>query len=225
MVESPCSKRLLKPHVTWSLYVLRWSLTKIICPHDIHCSSFVHMKCSSAYNKSGSVHYESVVYKMYVVVIRFVLHALSSCCWLHLKKWKGTCVALANLPWSINTIQIEDQNFLDLVIGYRKKAVHVSWFFNSPNWIHCLVFSVQYKVVDRIVRRSPISSIHVSLWCLFFDPHLTTHPSNIGVWSKKSNQITHTHTLSTPIHRGSENVAISTGIYLYIQLFDSKSGI
>ena len=42
------------------------------------------------------------------------------------------------------------------------------------------VFTIECGVVNKICRRDPISFKHVSLWCLFFDPHLITHQSNIG---------------------------------------------
>jgi hypothetical protein len=45
-----------------------------------------------------------------------------------------------------------------------------------PNCFHC------YEcVVTNFFRHSAISYKYVSLWCLLFDPHLSTHQSNIGV--------------------------------------------
>ena len=42
-----------------------------------------------------------------------------------------------------------------------------------------VVFTIKCEVVYEISRGSPMSFKHVSIWCLFFDPHLTTHQSNI----------------------------------------------
>ena len=44
-------------------------------------------------------------------------------------------------------------------------------------------------MINNFWRHSPISLTCVSWWCLFFDPHLTKHQSNIGVRLKTSNRI------------------------------------
>ena len=43
------------------------------------------------------------------------------------------------------------------------------------------VFTIESGVVEGVGKCRLITFKHVSLWCLSFDPHLTTHRSNIGV--------------------------------------------
>ena len=45
-----------------------------------------------------------------------------------------------------------------------------------------LCVTIECGVVNQIGRCSPISIERVSMWCLFFHPHLTTHQLNIGDW-------------------------------------------
>ena len=66
--------------------------------------------------------------------------------------------------------------FVDSLAGYT----------GSPE----LCFPLECGVVHRSLRRSAISLKHVSLWCLFSDPHLTTHQSNNRCPTKKSMQTT-----------------------------------
>ena len=47
------------------------------------------------------------------------------------------------------------------------------------------MFTIECRVVISIWRCGPISFKHVSLWCLFFDPHQTTYQPNLGVQSRK----------------------------------------
>ena len=55
---------------------------------------------------------------------------------------------------------------------------------------HCSI--VEFGTINESSRQGPISSIYVSLWCLFFDPHLlTTQQPNIRVPTKENHQIRH----------------------------------
>ena len=55
-----------------------------------------------------------------------------------------------------------------------------------------IVFSIECEVGNKLWRCSPIFIEHVSLWCLFFNLHLTTYQSNIIVWFKKFEYHLHT---------------------------------
>ena len=44
-----------------------------------------------------------------------------------------------------------------------------------------MVLTIKSGGVNKIKRQRPISLTHVTLWCLFIDPHLTTHQPNVGV--------------------------------------------
>jgi len=60
-----------------------------------------------------------------------------------------------------------------------------------------LVFTVKCGVVIEISRCSPISFKHiVSLCCLFSNPHLTTHRSNLGIHFRKVIELGTPHTSS-----------------------------
>ena len=43
----------------------------------------------------------------------------------------------------------------------------------------CSLLSVEYLINFEDIVQSLLKNM--SLWCLFFDPHQTTHQSNIGV--------------------------------------------
>ena len=74
--------------------------------------------------------------------------------------------------------------------------VHGCWFINyihrSSQLCSLLVWSCKIKIEDTV----QISFKHVSLWWLFFDPHQSTHKSNIGVRldkQPKNTRITYMH--------------------------------
>ena len=99
-----------------------------------------------------------------------------------------TCVAIANLCWSINKNQIECFVFVDFVLVIGSAC----WL--KLNWIHRfsqLVCIVECGVVTRIWRCSLILFKHVSLWCLFFDLNHT--PIKYRCPDKKNNWITPTY--------------------------------
>ena len=48
-----------------------------------------------------------------------------------------------------------------------------------------LCYSSECRADLHVRRRSPVSFKHLSLHCLFFDPHWTTYESNIGVQLRK----------------------------------------
>jgi hypothetical protein len=90
-----------------------------------------------------------------------------------------TCIALASLPWSINYNRTENGTVLDVVMDYRM-CMFVDSFIKQispPN--RCVHYNIECAIVNKTRRRSPPSFKHVSLlWCSFFHPHRTPHPSN-----------------------------------------------
>lgn len=104
----------------------------------------------------------------------------------HLYLHNETCVAIAKLQWSIS----RNRTYPDLIMVIE---VHVCWFLT---WMHmcsqfCSLLSVS-GVVSKVWGYSPISSEHVSLWWLFFNPHQTT-PIKYRSLIKKSNRIRHAY--------------------------------
>ena len=57
--------------------------------------------------------------------------------------------------------------------------VKTLWSYKSPPPNLCRLLKL--PLVDKFTARGPISLKHMSLWCLFLDPHLTQHYSKIGV--------------------------------------------
>ena len=92
-----------------------------------------------------------------------------------------TCVTLANLRWSLNKIQIQNQFFSCLVMVIMK-CMWCCWFYD---WIHgflSIVFVIECGVVDKIWRCSLISfKIFVFYGCLLYDPHMITHTNQTCV--------------------------------------------
>ena len=84
----------------------------------------------------------------------------------------------ANLRWSVG------------------QKTDLPWFScgKSSEMPVCSVsYTVEYRVVSTSWRRSPSSLRDLSLWCLFFDPHLTTHQSikcRCPMTKKKSDRVT-----------------------------------
>jgi hypothetical protein len=70
--------------------------------------------------------------------------------------------------------------------------------------LNILVLPIMFTIecgVNKIWECGPISFKHVSIWCLFFDPHLTTHQSNIRVRSrKKHSRLCSTMLVATKVH-------------------------
>ena len=75
--------------------------------------------------------------------------------------------------------------YLVIVITSAYLLIPFTQYIGPPN-CGCGVHNINLKC-------NPISFKHVSLRYLFFDPHLTPHQSNIGVWLKKSNWIAPAH--------------------------------
>ena len=97
------------------------------------------------------------------------------------------CVASTNLQWSTSTNQTKNQTSHDLVMILSK--VHVHWFLN---WIHKVlwtVFNVEMCSWWNLKTQMQTLFEHVSLWCMFFDPHPITN----GRSDYKSNRITPAH--------------------------------
>ena len=72
-------------------------------------------------------------------------------------------------------------NFLELI---RFSSSLSKWRFSMLiKWSISLPSHVDYWpiMISRSWARSPISFKHVPFWCQFFDPHLTTNYSNIGI--------------------------------------------
>ena len=87
-------------------------------------------------------------------------------------------VVLASLKWSI-----EQTSYQKLDLPWLSDAHGICW---DLNWIltssqMCPILTIYGVIVDKLWRSSSISCKHVSLWCLLFDPHLTTHQSNSKV--------------------------------------------
>ena len=95
-----------------------------------------------------------------------------------------TCVALANLRWSIiNKNWIECQTFLWFSYGYLKCTFGESLteYTGPPNCVHHWVW-----IVDKIWSRSSISFKNMCLYAVCsFDPNPTTYQSTIGVQLRK----------------------------------------
>ena len=127
-----------------------------------------------------------------------------------------TCVAVANLPWwSISNNQIENWTSPDLVVVMG--SAHL-WIPKLNSYVMPILFIIKCGVINRIWRCIPSFFEHVVIWCLFFDPHLTTYQSNIGPIIKKSKY--HSHSLSLNIAipsqgRGSAKFPISMGLFLW----------
>jgi hypothetical protein len=64
-----------------------------------------------------------------------------------------------------------EHNWKNLIIGYMGSSL--CSLRNGDPW------------VKEIWCRSPIFCKHVFLWCLFFDPHRTTHQSSLGIRLRK----------------------------------------
>ena len=54
-------------------------------------------------------------------------------------------------------------------------AVHVWWFLNRTHKVLPIVFTIESGVVYWIWRSKTISFIHVSMCCLYFEPHQFIH--------------------------------------------------
>ena len=87
-----------------------------------------------------------------------------------------TCVAWANLHWSINENRIANRTSW-------LSEVHVCWFLDWTCRSSPRVFTIECGVGNTIWSCCRPQSIkyHVSLRDLFFDPQLTAYQSNIGV--------------------------------------------
>ena len=71
--------------------------------------------------------------------------------------------------------------------------IHIACSRSHPSLFLSLcliVFVVECAVANQIRRHNPNSFEHVSLWCLFFDPYLTTH-IKCRHPVKRRNQMTH----------------------------------
>ena len=92
------------------------------------------------------------------------------------------CIAFANLWWSISTYTCNEPQtfswfshdywicmFVDLFTVYIYRSYQLCSLFE------CTIVSYETW------KCSPIFLKQCLLWCLFFDPHLNTHQSNIGV--------------------------------------------
>ena len=77
--------------------------------------------------------------------------------------------------------EIWDLLFLSFSYGYRK-CVFVcclSKYILNIYILPILFTAIECGVVGRIRRRTPISFLTMSLWCLFFDHHLITYPHGV----------------------------------------------
>ena len=117
---------------------------------------------------------------MFSIFYRWDLHNLC------MKLAIETCVAIANLWWSIKkNNQMKNRTSSD--IGIRGKVIGTaillifSWIYRSYQLCSLLWSSL----VSKIWRCSPISFKHASLWCWFYAPHLTTHQPNARCPIKK----------------------------------------
>jgi hypothetical protein len=121
---------------------------------------------------------------------------------LHLR----ICVALASLWQSINRCQIEFHNSSNLFYGYWEGLfVDFSTEYSSLNQL-CSLLSV--GAISKILRCSLISFRHLSIRCLFFDPHVTTHHSNVGVRLRKVAE-QHPHTVEWVLEHSYGGVLIT----------------
>ena len=85
-----------------------------------------------------------------------------------------THVALASLRWNTCKNRNEKWTSLDLVMIIINACL-------LDTQVLPIVFIIKCRVVINILRHSPISFTQVSLWCLCFNPYLTTYQSNWGV--------------------------------------------
>jgi hypothetical protein len=106
--------------------------------------------------------------------------------------WNLCCIV--SLPWSISNTRTENWIFLGLIMIIRSvyAIFPSSKYIGPPNYVHYWVWST--TAGDRIWTCGPLRFKLVSLWCLFFDPHVATHQSNIRVWLRKVTE-EHVHTL------------------------------
>ena len=82
-----------------------------------------------------------------------------------------------------------DKNWIEIwvsrdLVTIIKTNLHVCGFLN---WIHKvlpIVFTIDCEVV-KFQRCSPLAFKHLCVGCLFFDPHLITHQSNMSIWLRK----------------------------------------
>ena len=109
-------------------------------------------------------------------------------CSEHWCLWNGIFIAaLADVWWSINKNGIKIQTFHDFntVIGSACFVISIIEYICPLNCVHYWVW-----VSNKDYRHSPILTFkHVILWCLKFDPHLTT-PIEYNSPILKSHQIT-----------------------------------
>jgi hypothetical protein len=89
------------------------------------------------------------------------------------------CVALINLFWNIILNRIANWTSLDLGMDIRSACVFYTTLYQD-RMVPPIMLAIDCKVVNWIWKCCPIFFKHVSLWCLFLDPLLTTHHSNIG---------------------------------------------
>ena len=93
--------------------------------------------------------------------------------------------------------------------GYWKRMFvdSLTEYLGPPNCVQYWVWSSRmWKKFDNAIRT-------VSSSCLFFGPHLTTHQSNIGVWSRKVTE-ERPHTLE---HAGIMDLHHSLGQHIRVQ--------
>jgi len=110
---------------------------------------------------------------------------------LHLQSIRFTSSNLCAINKSAMKYQPELDWKADLTwFNLKLLKVHVCWFLDFRS---SQLFTFNCGVINKTWRCSLLPFEHVSLWCLFFDPHPIIHQSNIAVQSKKSIWITPTY--------------------------------
>jgi hypothetical protein len=128
--------------------------------------SYLRVLTSTSFKVCGCY---SVCFFMFSVVLKLNLH-------------NETCAAWANLRWRIRKKSHWNSDLPWCSYGYRK-CTFVRFIQNTE--VLSIVFTVACGVDYKTWRLNLISFKHVTLWCLFFGLHWTTHRSNIRIRLRK----------------------------------------